>query len=110
MIIGYKNFGRYYYLYIPANLPKGPTTTATSITLKNTATKVSTNWYIEDRDRNNPRYYKIEVRANGSPFGLEPGEYEYAIEGNRGLLRVVDAQAPNKKEYSATDTFKYYES
>lgn len=108
MIIGYKNNGRYYYLYIPANLPKGNQFPA--IVLKNTATKVSTSSNIQDRDRNNPRYYKIEIPANGSPFGLEPGEYEYDIEGNRGLLRVVDAQAPNKKEYSATDTFKYYES
>ena len=110
MIIGYKNSGRYYYLYIPANLPKGPTAHSIPITLKSTATKESITRYMQDRDRNNPRYYKLEVWANSSPFSLDPGEYEYEIEGNRGLLRVVDSQAPEKKEYSVTDTFKYYES
>ena len=109
MIIGYKNFGRYDYLYIPANLPKG-TRSRTTIFLTNTATKETKSVEFQDMDHSNPRYYKYEVWASSSPFSLIPGEYEYEIEGNRGLLRVVDAQAPEKKEYYTTDTFKYYES
>ena len=70
--------------------------------LKNTETKKEYDIEFEDISTSDLWYVSMIDFS-----GLTIGEYEYEIDGNRGLLRIGDVM--NKKVYDKEITFKSYE-
>ena len=83
---------------IPNNLVKS---SKPILHLKNTETKKE--YDIELEDISTSELYYVSVVDFS---GLTIGEYEYEIDGNRGLLRI--GQVMNKKIYDKEITFKSY--
>ena len=83
---------------IPNNLIKS----SSVLHLKNTETKKEYDIEIDD-ESNSDLYYVSVVDFSG----LTVGEYEYEIDGNRGILRIGDVK--DKKVYDEEITFKSYE-
>ena len=69
--------------------------------LKNTETKKEYDIEFEDTSTSDLWYVSVVDFS-----GLTVGEYEYEIDGNRGLLRI--GQVINKKIYDKEITFKSY--
>lgn len=69
--------------------------------LKNTETKKEYDIEFEDTSTSDLWYVSMVDFSN-----LTIGEYEYEIDGNRGLLRI--GQVMNKKIYDKEITFKSY--
>ena len=82
---------------IPNNLVKS----SSILHLKNTETKKEYDIEIEDTSTSVLWYVSVVDFS-----GLTIGEYEYEIDGNRGLLRI--GQVMNKKVYDKEITFKSY--
>ena len=70
--------------------------------LKNTETKKEYDIELYDESTSDLWYVSIIDFSN-----LTIGEYEYEIDGNRGLLRI--GEVINKKVYDKEITFKSYE-
>ena len=70
--------------------------------LKNTETKKEYDITLEDESTSDLYYVSVVDFS-----GLTIGEYEYEIDGNRGLLRI--GKEINKKVYDKEITFKSYE-
>ena len=69
--------------------------------LKNTETKKEYDIEFEDTSTSDLWYVSVVDFS-----GLTVGEYEYEIDGNRGILRI--GQVINKKIYDKEITFKSY--
>ena len=69
--------------------------------LKNTETKKEYDIEFEDTSTSELWYVSVVDFS-----GLTIGEYEYEIDGNRGLLRIGEVM--NKKIYDKEITFKSY--
>ena len=69
--------------------------------LKNTETKKEYDIEFEDTSTSDLWYVSVVDFS-----GLTIGEYEYEIDGNRGLLRIGEVM--NKKIYDKEITFKSY--
>ena len=83
---------------LPSNLTKS---SKPILHLKNTETKKE--YDIELYDESTSDLYYVSVVDFS---GLTIGEYEYEIDGNRGLLRI--GEVINKKVYDNNITFKSY--
>ena len=83
---------------IPNNLVKS---SKPILHLKNTETKKEYDIEFEDTSTSDLWYVSVVDFS-----GLTIGEYEYEIDGNRGLLRI--GQVMNKKIYDKEITFKSY--
>ena len=83
---------------IPNNLVKS----SGILHLKNTETKKEYDIKLEDESTSDLYYVSVVDFS-----GLTIGEYEYEIDGNRGLLRIGEVM--NKKVYDKEITFKSYE-
>ena len=83
---------------IPNNLVKS----SGILHLKNTETKKEYDIALEDISTSDLYYVSVVDFS-----GLTIGEYEYEIDGNRGLLRIGEVM--NKKVYDKEITFKSYE-
>ena len=70
--------------------------------LKNTETKKEYDIELYDESTSDLWYVSVVDFS-----GLTIGEYEYEIDGNRGLLRIGEVM--NKKVYDKEITFKSYE-
>ena len=70
--------------------------------LKNTETKKEYDIELEDISTSDLWYVSMIDFS-----GLTIGEYEYEIDGNKGLLRIGEVM--NKKVYDKEITFKSYE-
>ena len=70
--------------------------------LKNTETKKEYDIELEDTSTSDLWYVSMIDFS-----GLTIGEYEYEIDGNRGLLRIGEVM--DKKVYDKEITFKSYE-
>ena len=70
--------------------------------LKNTETKKEYDIELYDESTSDLWYVSVIDFSN-----LTIGEYEYEIDGNRGILRIGEAM--NKKVYDKEITFKSYE-
>ena len=70
--------------------------------LKNTETKKEYDIELEDTSTSDLWYVSVVDFS-----GLTVGEYEYEIDGNRGILRIGEVM--NKKVYDKEITFKSYE-
>ena len=70
--------------------------------LKNTETKKEYDIEFEDTSTSDLWYVSVVDFS-----GLTVGEYEYEIDGNRGLLRIGEVM--DKKVYDKEITFKSYE-
>lgn len=70
--------------------------------LKNTETKKEYDIELEDTSTSDLWYVSVVDFS-----GLTVGEYEYEIDGNRGILRI--GKEINKKVYDKEITFKSYE-
>lgn len=84
---------------IPNNLVKS---SKPILHLKNTETKKEYDIEFEDTSTSDLWYVSVVDFS-----GLTIGEYEYEIDGNRGLLRIGEVM--NKKVYDKEITFKSYE-
>lgn len=82
---------------IPNNLVKS----SSILHLKNTETKKEYDIEIGDTSTSDLWYVSLVDFS-----GLTIGEYEYEIDGNRGLLRIGEVM--NKKVYDNKITFKSY--
>ena len=82
---------------IPNNLVKS----SSILHLKTTETKKEYDIELDDESTSDLWYVSMVDFSN-----LTIGEYEYEIDGNRGLLRV--GQVMNKKIYDKEITFKSY--
>ena len=69
--------------------------------LKNTETKKEYDIELYDESTSN-LWYVSEIDFSG----LTVGEYEYEIDGNRGILRIGEVM--NKKVYDKEITFRSY--
>ena len=83
---------------LPSNLTKS---NKPILHLKNTETKKEYDIEFEDTSTSVLWYVSVVDFS-----GLTVGEYEYEIDGNRGLLRI--GQVMNKKIYDKEITFKSY--
>lgn len=83
---------------IPSNLTKS---SKPILHLKNTETKKEYDIELYDESTSDLWYVSMVDFSN-----LTIGEYEYEIDGNRGLLRI--GQVMNKKVYDKEITFKSY--
>ena len=83
---------------IPNNLVKS---SKPILHLKNTETKKEYDIEIEDESTSNLWYVSVVDFS-----GLTIGEYEYEIDGNRGILRIGEVM--NKKVYDKEITFRSY--
>ena len=83
---------------IPNNLVKS----SGILPLKNTETKKEYDITLEDESTSDLYYVSVVDFS-----GLTIGEYEYEIDGNRGLLRIGEVM--DKKVYDKEITFKSYE-
>ena len=90
-------------LKIPNHL-KVPTSPRPVLWLTNTETKEKFSYNVTSI---NDDYYGIDMWI-GTINNMRPGEYEYEIAGNRGMIWV--GSRGRKKEYyvPAGDTVKYY--
>lgn len=70
--------------------------------LKNTETKKEYDIEFEDTSTSDLWYVGLFDCSN-----ITSGEYEYEIDGNRGILRIGEVM--NKKVYDKEITFKSYE-
>lgn len=70
--------------------------------LKNTETKKEYDIEFEDTSTSDLWYVGLFDCSN-----IPSGEYEYEIDGNRGILRIGEVM--NKKVYDKEITFKSYE-
>ena len=84
---------------IPNNLVKS---SKPILHLKNTETKKEYDITLEDESTSDLYYVSVVDFS-----GLTVGEYEYEIDGNRGILRIGEVM--NKKVYNKEITFKSYE-
>ena len=84
---------------IPNNLVKS---SKPILHLKNTETKKEYDITLEDESTSDLYYVSVVDFS-----GLTIGEYEYEIDGNRGLLRIGEVM--DKKVYDKEITFKSYE-
>ena len=84
---------------IPNNLVKS---SKPILHLKNTETKKEYDIKLEDVSTSDLYYVSVVDFS-----GLTIGEYEYEIDGNRGLLRIGEVM--DKKVYDKEITFKSYE-
>ena len=82
----------------PSNLTKS---SKPILHLKNTETKKEYDIELYDESTSDLWYVSVVDFS-----GLTIGEYEYEIDGNRGLLRI--GQVMNKKIYDKEITFKSY--
>ena len=82
----------------PSNLTKS---SKPILHLKNTETKKEYDIEFEDTSTSDLWYVSMVDFSN-----LTIGEYEYEIDGNRGLLRIGEVM--NKKIYDKEITFKSY--
>ena len=82
---------------IPNNLVKS----SGILHLKNTETKKEYDIKLEDVSTSDLYYVSVVDFS-----GLTIGEYEYEIDGNRGLLRIGEVM--DKKVYDNNITFKSY--
>ena len=83
---------------LPSNLTKS---SKPILHLKNTETKKEYDIELYDESTSDLWYVSMVDFSN-----LTIGEYEYEIDGNRGLLRI--GQVMNKKIYDKEITFKSY--
>ena len=83
---------------IPSNLTKS---SKPILHLKNTETKKEYDIEIEDTSTSELWYVSVVDFS-----GLTIGEYEYEIDGNRGILRI--GEVINKKVYDKEITFRSY--
>lgn len=83
---------------IPSNLTKS---SKPILHLKNTETKKEYDIELYDESTSDLWYVSMVDFSN-----LTIGEYEYEIDGNRGLLRIGEVM--NKKVYDKEITFKSY--
>ena len=83
---------------IPSNLTKS---SKPILHLKNTETKKEYDIEIEDTSTSELWYVGLFDCSN-----IPVGEYEYEIDGNRGILRI--GEVVNKKVYDKEITFKSY--
>ena len=83
---------------LPSNLTKS---SKPILHLKNTETKKEYDIELEDESNSDLWYVSVVDFSN-----LTIGEYEYEIDGNRGLLRIGEVM--NKKVYDKEITFKSY--
>ena len=83
---------------IPSNLTKS---SKPILHLKNTETKKEYDIEIEDTSTSELWYVGLFDCSN-----IPVGEYEYEIDGNRGILRIGEVM--NKKVYDKEITFKSY--
>ena len=83
---------------IPNNLIKS----SGILHLKNTETKKEYDIKLEDTSTSELWYVSVVDFS-----GLTIGEYEYEIDGNRGILRIGEVM--DKKVYDKQITFKSYE-
>ena len=83
---------------IPNNLVKS---SKPILHLKNTETKKEYDIEFEDTSTSELWYVSVVDFS-----GLTVGEYEYEIDGNRGILRIGEVM--NKKIYDKEITFKSY--
>lgn len=82
----------------PSNLTKS---SKPILHLKNTETKKEYDIELEDTSTSDLYYVSVVDFSN-----LTIGEYEYEIDGNKGLLRIGEVM--NKKVYDNNITFKSY--
>lgn len=83
----------------PSNLTKS---SKPILHLKNTETKKEYDIELEDTSTSDLYYVSVVDFS-----GLTIGEYEYEIDGNRGILRI--GKEINKKVYDKEILFKSYE-
>ena len=83
---------------IPSNLTKS---SKPILHLKNTETKKEYDIELDDESNSDLWYVGLFDCSN-----IPSGEYEYEIDGNRGLLRIGEVM--NKKIYDKEITFKSY--
>ena len=83
---------------LPSNLTKS---SKPILHLKNTETKKEYDIEFEDTSTSDLWYVSVVDFSN-----LTIGEYEYEIDGNRGILRIGEVM--NKKVYDKEITFKSY--
>ena len=83
---------------LPSNLTKS---SKPILHLKNTETKKEYDIELYDESNSDLWYVSVVDFSN-----LTIGEYEYEIDGNRGLLRIGEVM--NKKVYDNNITFKSY--
>lgn len=83
----------------PSNLTKS---SKPILHLKNTETKKEYDIEIDDESTSDLWYVSVVDFS-----GLTVGEYEYEIDGNRGILRIGEVM--NKKVYDKEILFKSYE-
>ena len=83
---------------LPSNLTKS---SKPILHLKNTETKKEYDIELYDESTSDLYYVSVVDFSN-----LTIGEYEYEIDGNRGLLRIGEVM--NKKVYDNNITFKSY--
>ena len=82
----------------PSNLTKS---SKPILHLKNTETKKEYDIELEDESTSDLYYVSVVDFS-----GLTIGEYEYKIDGNRGILRIGEVM--NKKVYDKEITFRSY--
>lgn len=87
---------------ITVKLPNNLVKSSGILHLKNTETKKEYDIKLEDTSTSDLYYVSVVDFS-----GLTIGEYEYEIDGNRGLLRIGEVM--NKKVYDKEITFKSYE-
>lgn len=83
---------------LPSNLTKS---SKPILHLKNTETKKEYDIELEDISTSDLWYVSVVDFS-----GLTIGEYEYEIDGNRGILRIGEIM--NKKVYDKEITFRSY--
>ena len=83
---------------LPNNLVKS---SKSILHLKNTETKKEYDIEFEDTSTSDLWYVSVVDFSN-----LTVGEYEYEIDGNRGILRIGEVM--NKKVYDKEITFRSY--
>lgn len=83
---------------LPSNLTKS---SKPILHLKNTETKKEYDIELEDTSTSDLWYVSVIDFS-----GLTIGEYEYEIDGNRGILRIGEVM--NKKVYDKEITFRSY--
>ena len=87
---------------VTVKLPNNLVKSSGKIYLKNTETKKEYIKEFEDESTSD-LYYVWTYTFSDIPIG----EYEYEIDGNRGILRIGEVM--NKKVYDKEITFKSYE-
>ena len=103
MIFIYQPAGRAYVLKIPNNLEK-QTSPVPVLRMTNTETKETFTYsvtYITDD------YYGIDLWIP-TINNMRPGEYEYEIAGNRGMIWIGNKKTPKSYYSPSQDTVKYY--